>query len=176
MPVQIRKATAADLDAVALIYSHIHTEEEQGRAVIGWQRGIYPERETAEKALERDDLFVEKWDGIVVGTAIINQQQVDVYAGAPWKYEAPDDHVMVLHTLVIDPQTSARGLGRAFVAFYEQYAKEHGCSCLRMDTNVRNTRARGFYQKLGYEEIAAVPCLFNGLKGVELVLLEKKLG
>ena len=42
MPVQIRKATAADLDAVALIYSHIHTEEEQGRAVIGWQRGIYP--------------------------------------------------------------------------------------------------------------------------------------
>lgn len=60
MPVQIRKAASADLDAVALIYSHIHTEEEQGRAVIGWQRGVYPERETAEKALERDDLFVEE--------------------------------------------------------------------------------------------------------------------
>ena len=176
MPVQIRKAASADLDAVALIYSHIHTEEEQGRAVIGWQRGVYPERETAEKALERDDLFVEELDGIPVGTAIINQQQVDVYAGAPWEYEAPEERVMVLHTLVIDPQAPARGLGRAFVAFYEQYAREHGCPYLRMDTNVRNVRARAFYQKLGYKEIAVVPCLFNGLKGVELVLLEKKLG
>ena len=110
MPVQIRKAASADLDAVALIYSHIHTEEEQGRAVIGWQRGVYPERETAEKALERDDLFVEELDGGPVGTAIINQQQVDVYAGAPWEYEAPEDRVMVLHTLVIDPQAPARGL------------------------------------------------------------------
>ena len=176
MPVQIRKAASADLDAVALTYSHIHTEEEQGRAVIGWQRGVYPERETAEKALERDDLFVEELDGVPVGTAIINQQQVDVYAGAPWEYEAPEDRVMVLHTLVIDPQAPACGLGRAFVAFYEQYAREHGCPYLRMDTNVRNVRARAFYQKLGYKEIAVVPCLFNGLKGVELVLLEKKLG
>lgn len=176
MPVQIRKAAAADLDAVARIYSHIHTGEEQGRAVIGWQRGIYPERETAEKALERDDLFVEELDGIVVGTAIINQLQVDAYAGAPWKYEAQDDQVMVLHTLVIDPQASDHGLGRTFVAFYEQYAKEHDCPYLRMDTNIRNTRARAFYQKLGYKEIAVVPCLFNGLTGVKLVLLEKKLG
>ena len=31
------------------------------------------------------------------------------------------------------------------------------------------------YQKLGYEEIGIVPCVFNGIEGVQLVLLEKRL-
>ena len=43
----IRKAARADLDAVCRIYDQIHTAEERGEAAIGWQRGVYPERETA---------------------------------------------------------------------------------------------------------------------------------
>lgn len=42
----IRKAARADLDAVCRIYDQIHTAEERGEAAIGWQRGVYPERET----------------------------------------------------------------------------------------------------------------------------------
>ena len=33
---------------------------------------------------------------------------------------------MVLHTLVVDPLQSGRGLGSAFVRFYEAYALEQG--------------------------------------------------
>ena len=47
----IRKAARADLDAVCRIYDQIHTAEERGEAAIGWQRGVYPERETAESPL-----------------------------------------------------------------------------------------------------------------------------
>ena len=100
-------------------------------------RGVYPVRSTAEAALDRGDLFVEEADGAVVGTGIFNQLQADVYAGAPWQYDAPDDQIMVLHTLAVDPQAGKRGLGRAFAAFYEQYAREHGCRYLRIDTNER---------------------------------------
>lgn len=175
MQINIRKATSGDLDAVARIYEHIHTEEECGHTCIGWQRGIYPERSTAETALSRNDLFVEELDDEIVGTAILNQVQVDVYANAPWQYDVPDDQIMVMHTLVIDPLAKKCGLGRTFAAFYEQYALDHGCQYLRIDTNARNTNARHFYQKLGYKEIAILPCTFNGLDGVNLVLLEKKL-
>ena len=49
----IRKAARGDLDAVCRIYNQIHTAEERGEAAIGWQRGVYPERETAEAALTR---------------------------------------------------------------------------------------------------------------------------
>ena len=36
MQINIRKACAGDLDAIAEIYDHIHTAEEQGQAVISW--------------------------------------------------------------------------------------------------------------------------------------------
>lgn len=46
---------------------------------------------------------------------------------------------------------------------------------LRMDTNEQNIIARELYRKLGYLEAGIVPCEFNGIPGVNLVLLEKKL-
>lgn len=171
----IRKATPADAEAVAAIYSDIHTEEESGRAVIGWARSIYPTLQTALSAIERDDLFVMEMDGQIVGAAVINQQQVDVYENARWQASASPEQVMVLHTLVISPAVAQKGLGTRFVEFYEQYALGHGCPYLRMDTNARNLRARALYQKLGYREADIVPCVFNGLQDVQLVLLEKKL-
>ena len=169
----IRKACETDIPAVAAIYDKLHTEEENGRATIGWIRGVYPTEDTARQALSRDDLFVQEETGKIVGAAIINQTQVDAYYGGPWQYAAEDCEVMVLHTLVIDPDTAGKGYGKQFVAFYEDYAREHGCKVLRMDTNSRNARARAMYKKLGYREAGIVPCVFNGIQGVGLVLLEK---
>lgn len=170
-----RKATEQDIPAIARIYADIHTQEESGAVTIGWARAIYPTEQTALLALQRGDLFVQELDGVVSGAAIINQIQVDCYYGANWQHDAPDENIMVLHTLVISPAFSRRGLGEDFVAFYEQYALRHGCPYLRMDTNARNTRARAMYKKLGYAEPDIVPCTFNGIEGVQLVLLEKKL-
>lgn len=82
----------------------------------------------------------------------------------------------VLHTLVISPHHAGRGYGSAFVEYYETYAKDMGCAELRLDTNARNTAARAMYKKHGYTEIGIVPTQFNGIPGVNLVLLEKYLG
>lgn len=82
---------------------------------------------------------------------------------------------MLLHTLVIDPYIKGRGYGKSFVGFYEEYAKENGCKCLRMDTNELNKNARSFYNKLGYLEAGILPCIFNGIPGIRLVMLEKVL-
>ena len=171
----IRKADRYDLDAVEKLYGDIHTAEESGRQVIGWIRDVYPTRTTAQSALERDDLFVMVFDGETLGAAVINRIQVDVYALGDWEHAAPEEEVCVLHTLVISPAAAGRGLGRAFVRFYEEYALSLGCPELRLDTNERNSAARAMYRKLGYREIGVVPTVFNGIPGVRLVLLEKHL-
>ena len=80
-----------------------------------------------------------------------------------------------MHTLVISPRYPRMGLGNEFVRFYEEYARGLGCPELRIDTNAKNVRARAMYRKLGYKEIAVVPTVFNGIPGVNLVLLEKRL-
>lgn len=172
---EIRKATAADVPAIAEIYSRIHTEEEADRVTIGWQRAIYPTEQTALAGVEAQEMFVLTLDGEVAASARINHMQMDAYAEADWEYPAPDDKVMVLHTLTVDPEKAGRGIGKRFVAFYEDFARQAGCPFLRMDTNAINVNARNLYRKLGYREIGIVPCVFNGLTGVNLVCLEKKL-
>ena len=169
---QIRRATLFDLNGVSAVYEDIHNAEESGKITTGWIRGVYPTRATAEAALQRGDLFVLEENNQILGSALINQIEVDVYRDAPWRY---DGEVCVLHTLVISPRAQGKGAGRRFVEFYEQYAYDHGWYELRIDTNERNTRARDMYARMGYREIAVVPTVFNGIPDVNLVLLEKNL-
>lgn len=171
----IRKATEKDISPVAQIYSDIHLREEAGLTTIGWIRSIYPTEETAANSVVNDELFVMEVGGKIVASARINQKQDSMYADGNWEYPADDCEVMVLHTLTVSPFETRKGYAREFVTFYESYAKENGCRFLRMDTNERNTTARTMYKKLGYKEIGIVPCEFNGIAGVNLVLLEKKL-
>ena len=170
-----RKATIYDLDAIAAIYDRIHTQEETGVAVIGWIRDIYPTRQTAIKAIEAEEMFVCEEDGEILCCGRINQTQDECYKDGAWQYPVSDNQVMVLHTLVVDPLRARKGCGTEFLRFYEEYAKEHNCPYLRLDTNARNLRARAFYQKHGYSQVGIVPCEFNGIAGVDLVLLEKRI-
>lgn len=169
----IRKATKNDIDAVALIYEHIHDCEESGKMTIGWKRGVYPIRATAEQAVLEDDLFVLEDEGKILAAARINRRQVPEYADADWLYKA--DNVMVLHTLVVEPSAGGRGYARAFLAFYENYAREQDLCVLRIDTNEINAVARAMYAKHGWREADIVPCDFNGIPGIHLVCLEKKI-
>lgn len=99
-----------------------------------------------------------------------------MYAEVPWAHDAAPEQVLVLHTLVVDPAAAGHGYGTQFVRFYEQYAREHGCPELRIDTNAKNANARRLYAYLGYREAGIAPCTFNGIDGVALVCLEKWLG
>ncbi len=171
----IRLAAELDIPAVSAIYEAIHEKEARGEGTTGWLWGIYPTEQTAREALSRGELFVLEQDGSILAAARINQEQVAEYALCPWSMDAPAEQIMVLHTLVVDPEAAGQGLGRAFVAFYEAYALAHGCRYLRMDTNAKNLPARKLYHKLGYTEAGIVPCEFNGIPGVQLVCLEKTL-
>lgn len=169
-----RKATEQDVEKIAEIYSDIHTCEEEGKTVIGWIRDVYPTKNTALSALKRNDLYVGEDDGEIVGAAVINKIQVEEYKYGEWQYDVEDDKVMVLHTLVISPKVSGKGYGKEFVGFYERIAISEKSPYLRIDTNEKNQRARLLYKKLGFSEVGIVPCDFNGIKNVKMVLLEKK--
>lgn len=173
---EIRKAKLTDIDDIVKIYEKIHDEEEKGLTAIGWMRNVYPTRKTAEDALGRNDLFVMTDENKIVATAVINRLQVDEYKNAEWKRPANNDEITVLHCLAVDPFQKNKGYGKAFVSFYENYAKEQGCTVLRMDTNAKNAKARNLYRRLGYEETGIVNAVFNGIPDVRLVCLEKYLG
>ena len=74
---KFRKANPADLDSIEKIYDDIHAAEENGSQTTGWIRCVYPTRETARDSILRGDMFVLE-DGEILGSAVINQIQVDV--------------------------------------------------------------------------------------------------
>lgn len=172
-----RKATLDDVEAIGMIYDAIHTQEENGLTQIGWKRTVYPTRKTALEAIrDHGDMFVElDENGDIVAAGRINKDQVPEYSKAHWEHDTPDERVMVLHTLVVDPQKGGHGYGTKFVDYYESYALENDCPYLRMDTNAKNTRARQLYNRLGFKERGVIPCVFNGIEGVQLICLEKSL-
>lgn len=171
----IRLATFNDIAQIANIYDRVLEQEERGLASIGWQRGVYPTEDTARQGVLRKDTFVYEDNAThkISAAAIINHVQVQPYTEGEWNVKADGNEVLVLHTLVVNPQEKGKGIGTAFIAFYEHMAKEKGCKTLRMDTQAKNTTARTLYKKLGYTEIGIVPCSFNGIQGIRLVLLEK---
>lgn len=173
----IRKATREDLPRIIEIYEDVHTMEEMGDLIVGWQRDVYPTRWTAEDALNREDLYVlESPDGEIVATAIINKKQVPgIYDQIEWKYEAEDDDVLVIHTLAVSPNHMRKGYAAEFLRYYEAMATIGNCKALRLDTGSRNHLARRIYESYGYREADIVQSEFNGLEGVNIVLLEKKL-
>ncbi len=169
----IRKAVLSDLDGIEKIYNAIHSLEEDKKITTGWVRGVYPTKETAKASISNGDMFVLEQNGEILAAGKINQQQDKEYALINWKHKVDDSEVMVFHTLVVYPHLNKQGYGTKFFAFYENYALEHGCRYLRIDTNVRNTNARQMYKNLGYEERGVIDVNFNGIPGVQLVCMEK---
>jgi ribosomal protein S18 acetylase RimI-like enzyme len=170
----IRKSHINDVAEVEKIY-HKLLDSNATRAMTGWQKNVYPSYQTALDAHHGGELFVMEIAGEIVAAAIINQKQVPEYADCTWACNPPDSEIMVIHTLVVDPEKSGKGYATDFVSFYEGYALQNNCKYLRLDTNKNNAAARKLYQKLGYREAGIVPCVFNGIEGVQLVCLEKKL-
>lgn len=54
--------------------------------------------------------------------------------------------------LAVSEAAEGRGVGKALVAACEQWAREQGYPILVLDTGAANTRARAFYQRLGFLE------------------------
>ena len=165
----------SDVKDAARIYESIERLELEGVFHTGWKSGIYPTLETALDAFNNDELYVfEDENGNVAASAIINRICPDAYDLVKWNTDAEPDELLVLHTLSVDPDYKGRGIGKEFVAFYENTARNMSCKTLRMDTSETNTPARALYKKLGFTEVGIVPCNFNnGLRKINLVMLEK---
>ncbi|HVS60576.1 MAG TPA: GNAT family N-acetyltransferase [Gemmatimonadaceae bacterium] len=57
-----------------------------------------------------------------------------------------------VHTLILDEPFRGQGLGRALMDDAFAWCAEQGVDEVSLDTGVRNTRGRRFYERYGFEE------------------------
>jgi len=135
----IRKSVPGDKAAVEQLFetmlkSIYHTDEVQGYEA-GYLDKFY--------AGKGDWICAAEADGRLVG------------------YLSIEEHLETEHFLYLDDCSVAegyrcRGIGRAFFAEAERYAREKGITRIYLHVEQENTRAIRLYQSLGYEILKAV--------------------
>ena len=82
----LRPAAQADIDHIEKSYSDLFDLQERTVNHTNWQRGVYPTRAVAEKALERGQLYVTEDEKGFAAGVILNSFQPEAYWEMPWKY------------------------------------------------------------------------------------------
>lgn len=165
MKIIVRKAKTEDLTDVQKIYDGIILYEEQNIKYTAFQANVYPVRETAEKALANNYLYVCVKDGEISGSIIINQLQPDEYKNIDWKYKFSRNKIIVIHLLCVNPVHSGKGLGRKMIEFVVTEGKKRNCKAIRLDTGNQNILARNLYEKNGFTVAGMGNMSIGGLIG-----------
>lgn len=147
----IRKAVPQDIESVENIYNELLKYEQENGAFTAWQAGIYPTRQTAEKALLSKSLYVLEQEGKICASLILNQIQPEEYSRIKWKYDVNPREILIIHLLCVDPSKSRCGLGTKMIKFAVKNGKQMNCRVIRLDTGLQNKPAIALYKKFGFE-------------------------
>jgi len=143
---RLRRAGEADLDGIHCLYNAA-TEWLNGQGIRQWDADVYPTYETARSAFEDGHLYCIGEDP-AAATMILNDIEPAPYAGVSWKHPG---RALVIHTLVVHPEYSGRGLARRLLRYAERRAAETGYDCIRIDVFPDNAAAVKLYTKYGFE-------------------------
>ena len=117
-----------------------------------------PAWRTADEIAQSDrQILREALGGRLPGSVILvaestprGEQAGYVFATTKSDYFTHTDHAHV-EVLAVDPRAEGQGVARALMAAVEQWSRSRGHTWITLNVFDRNTRARGLYDRLGYE-------------------------
>ena len=171
----IRKATKNDLDWIEASYTELLTREAEQGSNTNWQLGLYPTRETAQRSLDEETLYVLQEEDGLCASMTLNQVQPAVYNEISWAFPAAPEDILLIHTLCLPPSKAGRGFGKAMTSYAAAKAKEMECKVIRLDTYAGNEPAATLYRSLGYHYAGKAETLHEGVIPEELIFFEKKI-
>lgn len=172
----IRKATFDDIELIEDTYNeHFMYEIEHGAFTV-FQKGIYPTKKDAEKAIDDGTLYVYEENHNILGSIIVNRIQPREYKRIVWNKSVKSDEVMVIHLLMVRPSMTKKGVASSLMTYAMELAKKNSCKVLRLDTGSQNIPAVSLYKKLGFQVIAMASMkVGNSIEHSKHLFLEKEL-
>lgn len=171
----IRLANQNDIQAIADTYTELLLYEQKHGRSSNWQMGVYPTIKIPVENIPLGTMYVLEENQKICASMVLNQFQPDEYREIGWHFSAPDNDVLVIHTLCIPPSMAKHGLGKQMVAFAKKYALEHGYRVIRIDTYAHNEPAKNLYLKNGFRIAGYGKMTLQGLIEEDQVYLEIKL-
>ena len=162
---EIVLASAEDAEQVGNIYDAVNDyfERHENYCYPNWQKGKYPVRKDAQRAVENRTLYVLIAETGIAVAVIIDHSQHPEYKKITWTLQVPDDCVMTIHTVVVDPDYRGRGFGEKLVRFGIDFCKNSGAKTIRLDTHYKNIPARRLYEKCGFISLGCHKAFVDGV-------------
>ena len=142
--VQVRDASEDDLVAIVELYAlfgALDAGSELDTAAGSTDLGTYRAAFAVVEAHPDHRLLVAEEDGRVIGTLHFTELQYVAYRGGK---------VALVEVVYVHPDARGRGAGEAMMRWAIDEARRRGCFRLQLTTNKRRSRARAFYQRLGF--------------------------
>ena len=154
----VRPADAADAAGIAAILNHYIRE-----TTITFKPFEYTLAETEALIANAHGIFVAETEGKIVGYASYGQFR-----------NGPGYARTMEHSILMTPETSGQGGGRALMAAIESHARANGVGSLWAGVSGENPNGVAFHRALGFETVGVLPKVgFKFDRWIDLTLLRK---
>ncbi len=143
----IKHAKATDLDVIV----SLATKTRENMLLNGLKQwtGNYPDRESFERDLKKDGLYIYKDGENIIASISILPENDEAYKEIEWlKYKS-----LVIHRVVVDPNKQKTGIGMELFDFAKQIGKQGNYESIKVDTHPDNYKMQGLIAKAGYKPI-----------------------
>lgn len=169
MQMIIRRAALFDVPAImCIVRAAVPLMHAAGN--VQWDE-TYPDTNVFLRDIQRKELWVADFDGVLGGVAAITTEQEAEYADVGWDLHEP---ALAIHRLVVDPEFRGHGIASALMGEAEALAEEEKIGVLRVDTSHANEAAQKMFLKLGY--VCSGEITLEHRPGLRVVCFEKRLG
>ena len=134
----IRRAQAADAEAIATLYRELTTLSTPS---------VLPERIAALANSEHTHLLVCDDSGEIVATALVCLCQDVMYNEQPFA---------LVENVVVSANYKREGIGNNMMDYIEAFCLEQNCSKIMLQTSSKNREARDFYTAMDYDPDAKI--------------------
>ena len=149
---RIRKAKISDLGNIMIMYKSC-VKGMIANGIDQWD-DTYPDIETINQDLEKQNYYVVEEKGEIIGGINIDQNQDKTYLDIDW--EDKSDSFLVVHRLGVKEEFWNKKIGENLMLFTENLVAEKGLRSIRLDTYSGNPKAIKFYIRLGYRELGSI--------------------
>lgn len=142
----IDKGNLTDLDILFQMYKRAKETLENDK-IYQWTNN-YPTRSIIENDLKDGVLYVLKNNDRIIGAININENQEPEYKSIKWQFNG--NKILVIHRLVVHPNSQNKGYAKLLMDFAEELAKRDNYTTIRLDAYSKNERVVKFYKNRDY--------------------------
>jgi ribosomal protein S18 acetylase RimI-like enzyme len=151
MPMDINQAKPGDLIEI-LFLLRVCIRDMNANGLKHWNN-TYPGVEMIQSDLEKGAIYLVKDKGVCKGMVTLNAYQPDDYKSLRF----PSGHLkpLYLQNMAVHPKWQGKGIATKMIDFAQEFAKQRGFDCIRLDVFMPSEKARHLYEKQLFREVTS---------------------